>query len=288
MSPERLRQHPFQRGGVTLAGHDAADSTRPGTRPLLLQHGLCGSAQQTAEACPDDPALRLLTLECRGHGLSEAGPLSALSIATFADDLIAWITHLGLPPLVLGGISMGSAIATRVAVLRPDLVKGLILVRPAWVSAAAPENMRPNAEVGALLARHPSPAAQALFLRSATAQHLAQEAPDNLASLRGFFTREPQAVTAALLQHISGDGPGVTEDQLRAIAVPALVVGHEQDAIHPWAHAQCLAYLLPQARLTQITPKVVDKAAYVADLHAAIAQYLHDFHRIPETRSLTA
>lgn len=291
MNPERLRRNPFQRDGVTLVGHDAADSDRPDVLPLLLQHGLCGSAQQTAEVCPDDPALRLLTLECRGHGFSEAGPLSALSIATFADDLIAWILHLGLPPLVLGGISMGAAIATRIAVLRPDLIKGLVLVRPAWVSAAAPENMWPNAEVGALLAQHPPPVAQALFLRSATAQHLAQESPDNLASLQGFFTREPQAVTAALLQHISGDGPAVTEHQLRAIAVPALVVGHEQDAIHPWAHAQHLAGLLPQARLTRITPKAVDKAAYVADLHAAIAQYLHefhDFHRFPDTRSLTA
>lgn len=280
MNPTSFRPQPFQCDGLTLAGHDSG--AHPGALPMVLQHGLCGSAQQTAEACPDNTALRLLTLECRGHGGSDVGPLSNLSMATFADDLIAWIGHLRLPPVVLGGISMGAAIATRVAVLRPDLVKGLVLVRPAWVSDAAPENMLPNAEVGALLARHAPPAAHALFRQGATAHRLAQEAPDNLASLQGFFTRTPQAVTAALLQRIAMDGPGVTEAQLRAIAVPALVVSHAQDAIHPWEHAQQLADLLPQARLIRITPKAVDKAAYLADLHAAITHYLHD------TRSLTA
>ena len=281
MNPERWQARPFQHDGLTLAGHDSGGHghARPDALPLLLQHGLCGSAQQTAQACPDDPALRLLTLECRGHGGSDAGPLSHLSIATFADDLIAWIEHLRLPPLVLGGISMGAAIATRVAVLRPDLVRGLVLVRPAWVSADAPENMQPNAEVGALLAQHPASAAQARFLQGATAQRLARDAPDNLASLQGFFTRAPQAVTAALLQGIAADGPGVTEAQLRAIAVPALVVGHAQDAIHPWEHARQLADLLPHARLVRITPKAVDPRAYVADLHAAITCF---------TRSLTA
>ena len=275
MNPPCGQARPFQRDGLTLAGHDSGHA-RPDALPLLLQHGLCGSAQQTVEACPDDPALRLLTLECRGHGGSDAGPLSDLSnlsIATFADDLIAWIAHLRLPPLVLGGISMGAAIATRVAVLRPDLVRGLVLVRPAWVSADAPENMRPNAEVGALLAQHTAPAAQALFLQGTTAQRLARQAPDNLASLQGFFTRAPQAVTAALLQRIAMDGPGITEAQLRAITVPVLVVGHGQDAIHPWEHARQLADGLPNARLVRITPKAVDKAACMADLHAAITRF---------------
>ncbi|MEK8026951.1 alpha/beta fold hydrolase [Pseudaquabacterium rugosum] len=275
MNPAHLIPRPVPRpGGVTLTAH-VADAARPDATPLLLQHGLCGSAQQTAEACPDDPALRLLTLECRGHGRSDAGPLDQLSIATFADDLIAWITALGLPPLVLGGISMGAAIACRVAVLRPELVRALVLVRPAWVAEAAPANMAPNAEVGALLAAHPGDpaAARAAFEAGDTARRLADEAPDNLASLRGFFDRAPLDVTAALLQRISADGPGVSEAQLRALDVPALVVGHGHDAIHPWAHAERLAGLLPQARLQAITPKALDKAAYVAELHAAISGF---------------
>lgn len=275
MNPVHLIPRPVQRpGGVTLTAH-VADAASPDATPLLLQHGLCGSAQQTAESCPNDPALRLLTLECRGHGRSDAGPLDRLSIATFADDLIAWLTASGLPPLVLGGISMGAAIACRVAVQRPDLVRALVLVRPAWVAEVAPSNMRPNAEVGELLAAHPGDpaAARAAFEAGDTAHRLADEAPDNLTSLRGFFDRAPLDVTAALLQRISADGPGVSEAQLRALDVPALVVGHGHDVIHPWAQAERLAGLLSQARLQAITPKAVDKATYVADLHAALTGF---------------
>jgi pimeloyl-ACP methyl ester carboxylesterase len=58
-----------------------------------------------------------------------------------------------LAPLVVGGVSLGAAIALRLAVRRPELVCGLILARPAWVTRAAPDNMKPNAKCGARLRR---------------------------------------------------------------------------------------------------------------------------------------
>lgn len=278
MNFEHLQQRSLVRDGVTLAAWDAVR----GGVPVVFQHGLCGSAQQTAEAFPDhtdDADLRLLTLECRGHGSSEAGPAESLSIATFADDVIALIEREALGPVIVGGISMGAAIALRIAVRRPDLVRGLILARPAWVTDAAPANMRPNAEVGALLANFtPLPSltpeqARAQFEQGATARQLAAEAPDNLASLLGFFARQPRSVTAELLQRISADGPGVSADEVRAIAVPALVIGHEADAIHPLAHARSLAALLPRSEFVQITPKSVSREAYVHDMHTAIRRF---------------
>lgn len=270
MKFDRLVRRALQRPGVELAFFDAGT----GTVPVLFQHGLCGSAQQTAEAFPDEAGLRLLTLECRGHGHSPIGTLEALSIAQFTDDAIALIEAEKLGPVVVGGISMGAAIALRIAVTRPELVRALVLVRPAWVTDAAPANMQPNAEVGELLATLSPERARACFEQSHTAQQLAISAPDNLATLRGFFDRQPQACTSALLRRISADGPGVSQAALRAIGVPALVIGHEGDAIHPLAHARSLAQLLPQAQLTTITPKAVSREAYVHDLHAALRQFI--------------
>ena len=272
MNRERLQRRLLQRAGLPLAVHDSGS----GRLPFVFQHGLCGDAGQTAEACPDDTAIRLLTLECRGHGASPAGAIEQLSIATFADDVIALIESSALAPVVLGGISMGAAIALRIAVLRPELVRALVLARPAWVLESAPANMRPNAEVGELLQREAPDRARALFEQSPTAQRLAAEAPDNLASLRSFFSREPLAVTAALLMQISADGPGVDEAQVRALAVPALVLGCAADAIHPLADAQRLAALLPRGRFIEVTPKAVSREAYVADLHAAISAFIHE------------
>lgn len=241
---------------------------------LVFQHGLCGDARQVAEAMTGAAPQRWQTVECRGHGASDAG--GALSIATFAGDVAALIEGCD-GPVVLGGISMGAAIATRLAVTRPDLVRGLILVRPAWVTAPAPANMAPNAEVGALLARLPPDSARATFAAGATAQRLAVEAPDNLASLMGFFDRAPPDGTARLLTAISADGPGITPDDLRSLRLPVLVCGTGADAIHPMSHAQALRVLIPGARLVVLPPKGRDKPAHLAALAAAMTDFLKEF-----------
>lgn len=101
--------------------------------------------------------------------------------------------------------------------LRPEVVRALVLARPAWVLESAPANMRPNAVVGDLLRRYPPAEACARFEESDRARQLEAEAPDNLASLRGFFAREPAAVTSELLLRIAADGPGVAAQDVAAL-----------------------------------------------------------------------
>jgi pimeloyl-ACP methyl ester carboxylesterase len=267
----------FVRDGLRLAVYDRGNGA-----PVLFQHGLCGDAAQPADVFPYELSARGLTLECRGHGRSEAGDPARLSIATFADDIAAWLESLGVAPLVVGGISMGAAIALRLAVTRPDLVKGLVLARPAWFVEAAPGNMAANAVVGDLLARFPPQEARQRFETLALRRDLETRAPDNLASLRGFFTREPVAVTAALLTRLSADGPGVTREEVAAIKVPTLVIGHGLDIVHPIGHAEALAGTIPGARLARITPKAASKELYRQNFNAALTRFiLETAHEAP-------
>lgn len=243
---------------------------------VVFQHGLCGDAKQAAEVFTKSTAFRRVTVECRGHGASEAGDVKDFSIARFADDIAEVIEQKGIGPVVVGGISMGAAIALRLAVTRPDLVRGLIIARPAWVVATSPGNMHANAEVGRLLQNFPSNMALRRFNHGPTARHLQRLGPDNLASLLGFFSREPVAVTAELLTRVTASSPGVTWAQLRAIAVPTLVIGHAQDYVHPLAMAQQFADLIPKSKLAVITPKAVDKARYVEDFRFVLQDFLED------------
>ncbi|WP_413990311.1 alpha/beta fold hydrolase [Labrys okinawensis] len=261
----------FDRNGLRLAVFTHGSGT-----PMVFQHGLCGDAGQTADVFPFDLPARCLTLECRGHGASEAGDTTRFSIATFADDIAAWVESLHLGPVVLGGISMGAAISLRLAVTRPELVRALVLARPAWIAEAAPPNMEANAVVGDLLAGYSPEEARAKFDASEIARDLEERAPDNLASLRGFFTRRPQAVTSALLTRISADGPGVSREQIASLKLPTLVVGTDVDAIHPIGHAEALAAMIPGARFLRITPKALDKARYTQDFRTALAQFLSE------------
>ncbi|MCU0911141.1 MAG: alpha/beta hydrolase [Rhodobacteraceae bacterium] len=263
------RQETFGRDGLALAGWVAEG---PG-RPAVFQHGLCGDAAQPAEVFPPDAGFRHHVLDCRGHGSSDACDAAAFSLAAFADDLAAWIDAAGLCACPVGGISMGAALALRLAVLRPDLVSALILARPAWATDAAPANMAPNAEAGRMIA---AGRGAEDFAQGPTGRRLAAGAPDNLASIAGFFDRAPRDVTAALLTRISADGPGVTAAQLRALRLPTLVLATPDDEVHPIAHAEALAGMIPGARLILLPPKARDRAAYAAAFRAALADFLRE------------
>ena len=108
----------FERDGVALR------YIEEGRGPdVLFQHGLGGDGGQIAEIYPDHPETHRITLECRAHGTSAAGALTQLSIATFTDDVAALAADRGVSRAVVGGISMGAAIALRMAVTRPALVR---------------------------------------------------------------------------------------------------------------------------------------------------------------------
>ena len=99
--------HFMVRDGVNLRGRDIAEGPS-----LVFQHGLGGDEAQVAEVVPQQ-GLRRLTLECRGHGQSGAGPVEKFSIPQFAQDVLDFADQRGIESFTVGGISMGSAWANR-------------------------------------------------------------------------------------------------------------------------------------------------------------------------------
>lgn len=245
-----------------------------GGLPVIFQHGLGGNEEQVAQNFPDSRSRRRLTVECRAHGDSGTGSKRPFSIAMFADDVLAAADAAGLDRFVAGGISMGAAIALRLASRHPDRVVGLVLVRPAWAFDAAPQNMRPYAEVAQLIHDRPLDEARDAFATSATAARFRSEAPDNLASLLGFFERENATVFAEVMQAIAADGPGVSRAAASALAIPTLVIGCGLDLVHPLATARELAETIPDAVFAEVTPKATDKDRHFAEIRAAIGGFL--------------
>jgi pimeloyl-ACP methyl ester carboxylesterase len=54
--------------------------------------------------------------------------------------------YLRLPQAIVGGISMGAAVALNFTLRFPERVLGLILSRPAWLDGPLPSNVRIYAE----------------------------------------------------------------------------------------------------------------------------------------------
>lgn len=262
---------------ATLLRDDAALSMSDnGDGPaVVFQHGLGGGEAQVAQSFPSDAGFRRITLECRGHGASTLGKGRPFSFDMFADDVLAAADQAGLEHFIAGGISMGAAIAMRLACRHPDRVTGLVLVRPAWTFDSAPANMRPISEVASLILDHGPEGAKAIFAASQTAARFKREAPDNLASLLGYFDRPDAAQFAEVLADIAADGPGVSADDAAALAMPVLVIGNALDAVHPLSAANTLATAIPGAVFAEVFPKSLDGSRHLSELHAQITPFLH-------------
>ncbi|MDH2327110.1 alpha/beta hydrolase [Cereibacter sp. SYSU M97828] len=227
--------------------------------PVLFQHGLGGDDAQVATLFPAGAPFCRLTLECRGHGASDAaGPYG---FASFSDDLDALVAGR---VMVAGGVSMGAALALRLAHLRPGLVRGLILIRPAWGAGPARGNLSFNTEAAAMIAAGAPLAGSALEARL-------RDTPDNLASIRGFFERPG---FAPILAAMSRDDPGLSDADIAAMTMPALVLSAPRDLIHPVSLAEDLAALLPNATHATLPDKAADPAAHRAEAARAIAAFL--------------
>ena len=152
--------------------------------PVLWQHGLGATQAQVAEVFPESSQFRRITMECRGHADSELGATAGLSIQQFADDAVVLLDHLGVRRAVVGGISLGAAIALRLAVHYPERVSAQIIARPAWVNEAAPENLEIYLDVAKLLEQYGPE--QGLELLQATERYrlVMRESTDNAASMR--------------------------------------------------------------------------------------------------------
>jgi pimeloyl-ACP methyl ester carboxylesterase len=242
---------------------------------VVFQHGLGGGEAQVTQTFPGNAGCRRITLECRGHGASTLGKSRPFSFDMFANDVLAAADEAGLERFVAGGISMGAAIAMRLACRHPDRVTGLVLVRPAWTFDSAPANMLPIAEVADLILDHGYERAKAVFAESQTAARFRREAPDNLVSLLDYFDRPDAAQFAEVLADIAADGPGVSVDDAAALTVPTLIIGNALDAVHPLSAAHTLAAAIPGAVFAEVSPKSLDSGRHFAELHTQITSFLN-------------
>src|SRR5262249_1823636 len=142
----RAEMPQFLRDGIAFDYVDRGEGPA-----FLFQHGLGAQAQQPVELAGEALPVRLVAMSGRGHGATRPlGDLRLLAIDAFAEDLAALAPPLGRRRASGGGISMGAAVALRLAVRQPARVERLVLVRPAWLTQAAP----PHLEVLRLVARH--------------------------------------------------------------------------------------------------------------------------------------
>lgn len=220
-------------GTVWYARQRAADSPYP---PLLLIHGAGGSHLDWPAELRRLPHATVLTPDLPGHGRSPGRGRRA--VATYAGDMIALLDTLGIARAIVGGHSMGGAVAQTLALEAPARVAGLILI-----GTGARLRVHPDILNG--LSVNPDPVYDLLV-----AWHWAENTPQHL------LDRSRQQLAATDLEVLHGDYVACDAFDVMAevgrITAPTLVIGGTADRMTPLKYSAYLADQIPGAELVSV------------------------------------
>jgi len=270
----------FHHQGIDFwyAEKGAEDRAIPGGQRRLafvFQHGLGGDRRQPMELYEHREDVHMIAMDCRGHGKTQPlGDPDLLRFDTFADDIVALLDHLDVGEFAAGGISMGAGVALNLALRYSQRVRGLLLVRPAWLAEPCPPNLDCMVEVGQWIRDHGTDRGRDGFLASPLYLRLQQEAPYTADSLLAQFD-EPRAAGAwPRLLRLPADAPNRDPAAWRTVTVPTLVLANRTDLTHPYDYAETLAAAIPNAKLVEVPSKAVDQPAHIAAARMRIDDFL--------------
>ena len=260
----------FTHDGLSFHYREAGAGT-----PFFFQHGLGGDVDQPFGLFQPPASFRLLAFDCRGHGATQPlGDPQHITLATFADDLLALMDHLQIERAVVGGISMGAAVALNFALRFPQRVLGLVLSRPAWLDAPNPWNVERFSLIARLVREHGARRGQELFKQTEIYHEALREWPDVAASLAMQFEHPRIEESAFKLERIINDRPNGDRREWQSIRVPTLVLANRQDPIHPFEYGEVLAGIIPGAEFREINSKSVNKERHGAEVQRFIGEFL--------------
>jgi pimeloyl-ACP methyl ester carboxylesterase len=235
--------------GIDYAYRDVGEGTIP---VVLLQH-FRGNFDNWDPALVDALASsrRVVAFDNVGVGMTTGRTPS--SVVEMARDALAFLGAMDLDQVDLLGFSIGSFVAQEIALLRPDILRRLILASSAPKGATGMHGWAPDV-IGAVGQREPNPDGylDVFFARSPTSRQAGQEALQRMLTRPGDRDR-PTTWETRLAQYDAVCGWGTPNfgllQRLSAIEVPVLVANGDGDPMIRPQYSYLIAGLLPQARL---------------------------------------
>ena len=172
-------------------------------------------------------------------------------------DPLAILDHLGAERAHVVGLSMGGAIAQRIAVEYPERVRSLTLMSTSPAGSGGGELPPMSDELRTVFAADARPDPDWADRDATIAYLLEEERP--YAGARGLDERALRALLgrvydrspglASANNHFLVEGSEMPRARLGEIAAPTLVIHGTDDALFPPAHGEALAREIPGARL---------------------------------------
>jgi pimeloyl-ACP methyl ester carboxylesterase len=235
--------------GVDYAYREAGD----GGVPLVLLQHFRGNLDSWDPALIDALASGRRVVAFDNTGVGGSSGKTPDTVGQMARDAIAFITALGLGQVDILGFSIGSFAAQQIALIRPAIVRRLILASSAPQGAAGMHGWAPDV-IGAVGAPQTSPEGYlgVFFTRSPASQQAGKEA------LRRMYARTEDRDTRTTWQTREAQYDavctwGIPDHSLlqrpSCIQVPVFVANGDSDPMILPHYSHLLAGLIPQARL---------------------------------------
>jgi pimeloyl-ACP methyl ester carboxylesterase len=235
-----------------------------------------------------DPALidalgserRVVTFDNRGVGGTTG--TTPKTIVAMAHDAIAFVEAMGLEKVDLLGFSIGSFVAQEIALIRPDLLRRVVLASSAPQGAAGMHGWAPEV-IGAVGEPETSPGGyvSVFFAATKTSLEAGQEAAGRIFGGRTTDRDEPTTWQTRQAQYDAVCAWGIPNhsllERISVIDLPVFVANGDSDPMILPRYSYLLAGLLPDARL-KIYPDSAHgflfqhHAEFAADVHAFLEE----------------
>jgi pimeloyl-ACP methyl ester carboxylesterase len=250
--------------GVRIALHDLGGPESGAAGPVLLfSHatGLHGRVFEPMASFLND-RFRCVSLDLRGHGMSELPGDASLAWSGMADDVLAALSSDGFPAGPLHGIghSLGGAALVLAADRRPDAFRSLWLYEPAIFPAEGglvPDGDNPMSAAAARRRDRFDSLDQA-YENYRSKPPFNQIQPDALkAYVDGGFSLSPDgsvslrcrpSTEAEVFRQAPASGAW---DAVAALETPVALVAGRPDEVGPRAFASAIADALPRGTLVE-------------------------------------
>jgi pimeloyl-ACP methyl ester carboxylesterase len=243
--------------------------------PFVFQHGLGSDQNQPFGMFAPPTGCRLLSFDFRAHGLTEPiGPLRDIRICRFADDLAAFLDFLQIERAIVGGISLGAAVALNFAVRFKSRVKGLVLSRPAWFVGPNYENASRFILICSLLRQLDPRQGKLFFQQTKVYQDVLTESSESAGSLLSQFDAPGGVERSVRLDQLAIDAPLRSLDEYKKVDVPALVLANKKDPIHDFSLGLNVAGAIETAEFEEITAKAIGIDRHREDVQRHISKFL--------------
>jgi pimeloyl-ACP methyl ester carboxylesterase len=218
-------------------------------RPLIIVHGLLLSQKMNRPLAKDLAARgnRVITLDLLGHGESDRPrDMWRYSMSSFAEQVIALMDHLEIDEAVVMGTSLGANTSLEIASAAPERLRAMIVEMPVLDNALLASALAFTPILVALTFGEPIMKGVSRLTRAVPRRML----PYYGNALLDLVRQEP-GPGGALLQGLFFGRIAPHRNERRTFQMPALVLGHRRDPVHPFSDAGMLAEELPHARLIE-------------------------------------